>query len=1673
MAKTKKKKNYRLRKSVRRTLGALFMISAIIIAAIPFPDAAATEGESTLGQEGTTQLDPSQVDLPDLGNLYSYTEATAQQITDAGSVYKDEPEAIQKIDFKEISTDKDNKLLHKAMYIRPDGNDYMLIRQFDFVTRNFSGTSYGVITKYYDMFWEPELTLSSSVTTDYEMTSEQDITNFYADSNTGGKNLIYDKNDSDTDANEAFFKEFYPVKYQQYIDDEISGPLECNPAIAFEKNGSNTANRLKYYCWQKGFIGYTLFSVKDKASDNPTPSPDGSDPRIYVMKAISGYENYKRPTGYFDKDGFITGGDASIVAIGENAFTGVKNVDTIILPDTIKYIADNAFYNSFIDNVKLYGTTAVGHRAFKNCVDLESVTLPIVTTFGVEAFYGCPKLTDIKFNSSTANIHRGAFANCDALENVDLSSITSTCIVGEGAFFNCPLANLNFGSSHVDTLGDGAFATIRNQTDKLTKVDMSNSAITSYGKHTFSGREYLEDVIMSGNFGTNNNLSDEQRTLPETIFLGCSNLGRVKFPNNSKYVLYGKNVGDNIVFGQDENGEDIVGSAIFTSITNREFYVEGPMESQLGAPAYQRKETWICRNGAKDYVPYMYTENGQIYYEVKSGCYLLGLEIDKETQTAIVKKCELDTSIPSEQDGTLKINDKVGIYTIVGFAEGCFDDKNLKDSLTNLTINDTIESIGKNVFKDCPNLEKVTIGKSVTSIGEGAFENCPSLRKVIFTRTEDEIDDFPTGSIGARAFTTGSAVLFFEGVIGEGYAPFEWAMSAENFANGDKGIRVCYKSPKPSELFVILDNTNQLATLVHYPHYKDLANEYSTGETVSVREKNDTGADLNPTEENLVLATKNIIIPAGIESIDVKGFLNNSSELAVSNPKKNDYSITAYFGGGVSSYSNGVDDVDKDLAELASYKSNYATYGLFNGECGDDSNSSEIQDELKLMGNDRIERVEMNTVKYLPTLKGSKSESDPIAKHDLAVGAFYSCEDLKEVSIGDAMENLGTLPFLGCYNLHNIPDNNSYTCENGIIYKPLSDGSYELIEVLGSKEGTVDVANNPLFAKTSAISDGAFSDCPNLKKVSFKDAEFVKDIPAKCFLGSGIIKSDGNSVGNLEVLITDQVRTVGIKAFAESNDVTVTVEGTELGLPNNSFENTNTALVRSYYDSAAYNSGKAAGAEVETLDETYTVRFLDYDGSEFKGEDYAIQEGIKFMEYAKDPKIQPKREGYLFDKWYPDYKTTPITKDQDFIAQYKTDEAYYANSNNGNTGNNGNNNNNNNNNNNSNNGNNGNNGNTNNNNGDTNKGTFVDGGIDLDSDGIPDVDKYGNKLYRLTVTNGEGGGYYKAGQTVTIKAGNAPSGAGFAYWSCSNQNLIFEDYSDWITTLTMINSDVTVVCNFRGQYTLEVEYGSGSGSYPAGAKVAISAVEAPQGRKFASWKVKQGKPTVEDSKKETTFITMPAEHTKITATYMDTGKNTVSSNSTTSKNNTSVIITKPGISDKDKASAYVSGSSDNFIVKISESLDAADEVQRALQKKYPDMSRIKYFAMDITLYDAKGENKITNTNGLKVNITMPIPDALKEYAGNNRVGAVVNGELESLNPKFTTIDGIPSITFTATHFSPYTIYVDTGNMTVSNTLDSTPKTGDGIHPKWFLSLGLACISIILFTKRDRRYTIKA
>ena len=150
------------------------------------------------------------------------------------------------------------------------------------------------------------------------------------------------------------------------------------------------------------------------------------------------------------------------------------------------------------------------------------------------------------------------------------------------------------------------------------------------------------------------------------------------------------------------------------------------------------------------------------------------------------------------------------------------------------------------------------------------------------------------------------------------------------------------------------------------------------------------------------------------------------------------------------------------------------------------------------------------------------------------------------------------------------------------------------------------------------------------------------------------------------------------------------------------------------------------------------------------------------------------------------------------------------------------------------------------------------------------------------------------------------------------------------------------------------------------------------------------------------------------------------------------------------------------MIKISDSDEAKDAVEKALLASYGSLDDLKYFAMDISLYDSTGTTKIADTTGITVTVTMPIPDALAGYAGNNKAGAVNNGVFEKLGSRLLTIDNVPCISFNATHFSPYAIYVETNNLTQAQISDATPKTGDPIHPKCFLAMGLALLSILLF-----------
>ncbi len=351
--------------------------------------------------------------------------------------------------------------------------------------------------------------------------------------------------------------------------------------------------------------------------------------------------------------------------------------------------------------------------------------------------------------------------------------------------------------------------------------------------------------------------------------------------------------------------------------------------------------------------------------------------------------------------------------------------------------------------------------------------------------------------------------------------------------------------------------------------------------------------------------------------------------------------------------------------------------------------------------------------------------------------------------------------------------------------------------------------------------------------------------------------------------------------------------------------------------------------------------------------------------------------------------------------------------------------------------------------------------------------------------------YITSGENAEPPADPIRSGYTFTGWSKSYKNILAD------TTLIAIyvagSSSATVTPNPNGtttvtpipgtngtKYNVVITNGSGSGSYAGGTIVNITANASADGKVFDKWTTSSAGTYFASSSSVTTSFVMPSNDVAIVPTYKAptsattpgaTTPSTTGSATTTpsaSVTGTVITITKPGISDVDKATATVSGSTDNFVVKISESASAQALIEAALLASSETFDTIKYFPMDISLYDTTGTVKITDSTGISVAITIPIPDELKEYGGNCKVAAVVNGALEILPVTFVTIDGVACVRFTAEHFSPYVVYVDTGNLQAGAITDATPKTGDMIAPKWFLCIGLLCASAVLFLKKDKK-----
>ena len=105
---------------------------------------------------------------------------------------------------------------------------------------------------------------------------------------------------------------------------------------------------------------------------------------------------------------------------------------------------------------KTYKVTGIGDRAFADCHELSSITLPEgLTSIGGSAFYRCSSLTSIVLPESVTSIGDAAFNFCRWLTSITIPESVSS--IGDSAFFGCSgLTSITIPES-VSSIGDDAF----------------------------------------------------------------------------------------------------------------------------------------------------------------------------------------------------------------------------------------------------------------------------------------------------------------------------------------------------------------------------------------------------------------------------------------------------------------------------------------------------------------------------------------------------------------------------------------------------------------------------------------------------------------------------------------------------------------------------------------------------------------------------------------------------------------------------------------------------------------------------------------------------------------------------------------------------------------------------------------------------------------------------------------------------------------------------------------------------------------------------------------------------------------------------------------------------------------------------------------------------------------
>jgi len=442
---------------------------------------------------------------------------------------------------------------------------------------------------------------------------------------------------------------------------------------------------------------------------------------------------------------YTTNGDGSLNVSQYTGSGGAVTIPATVTGLPVTTIGFDAFFNTTSLTSITFGTnvTDIGSYAFFDCVNLTNIVVPSsVTNIESYAFYYCPSLLGVYFRGNAPSNNATVFtsdanaiayylagttgwqATFDGIPTatylpytytINGGAVTITGYIGSGGAVTVP-STLN--GLPVTSIGNDAFYQCASLTSVIIPSGVTNIGVGAFFSCTSLTSVTIPNTVTSiGKFAFENCLSLTSITIPASVtsiatvaFAGCTSLTSVIFQGNAPAA-------DSSIFDNDNNV-----TVYYPPGATGWGSMFGGFPTSNGSPQTTFPYTYTTNNGAIIITGYIGSGGAVTIPGTISGLpvTVIGYEAFYTNQSVT------NVTIP----------DSVTNIGAAAFAGGV--------NLTSVTMGTNLVSIGAQAFQ-VTRLASVTIPNNVTIIGDEAFNFCESLTNV---------------TIGTNVITIGTNVFY-------------------------------------------------------------------------------------------------------------------------------------------------------------------------------------------------------------------------------------------------------------------------------------------------------------------------------------------------------------------------------------------------------------------------------------------------------------------------------------------------------------------------------------------------------------------------------------------------------------------------------------------------------------------------------------------------------------------------------------------------------------------------------------------------------------------------------------------------------------------------------------------------------------------------------------------------